>query len=111
MGRGRGGGGRYTPNDDRSRSMNSQDVCGQAAAANEARQRGDDENWDGDYDERVPSVEIEREVPDYSHWGIYRDEPRRPETWRDFDPFEDGYDWTNLRLRVETENKEVKGNS
>jgi len=76
MGRGGRGGGRYSPNDDRSRSMNPQDVCGQAAMANEARQRGDDENWDDDdYYERVPSVEIEREAPDYSHWGVYRDEP------------------------------------
>jgi len=54
MGRGRGGGGRYTPNDDRSRSMNSQDVCGQAAAANEARQRGDDD-WGDDDGEYYPT--------------------------------------------------------
>ena len=58
MGRGRGGG-RYTPNDDRSRSMNSQDVCGQAAMANEARQRGDyDDDWDDPEDSLTDFSEI-----------------------------------------------------
>lgn len=54
MGRGGRGGGRYSPNDDRSRSMNSQDVCGQAAMANEARQRGDDD-WGDDDGEYYPT--------------------------------------------------------
>lgn len=50
MGKGRGGGRSPTPNDDRSRSMNPQDVVGQAAIVNTARQRGDDDDWgDDDY--------------------------------------------------------------
>ena len=64
MGRGGRGGGRYTPNEDRSRSMNSQDVCGRAAMANEARQRGDhdDDGYDGEYYPTDFSEMITRQV-------------------------------------------------
>ena len=80
MGRGGRGGRSPTPNDDRSRSMNPQDPVGQAAMANEARQRGDDD-WDDGYDDDVQSGEVtvvESET-DYSHWGVYRDEPEKPQ--------------------------------
>ena len=57
MGRGGRGGGRSpSPNDDRSRSMNPQDVCGQAAMANTARQRGDDDYDDGIFEEAVEVI-------------------------------------------------------
>ena len=59
MGRGRGGGRSPTPNDDRSRSMNPQDPVGQAAMANEARQRSDyDDDWDGPEDSLTDFSEI-----------------------------------------------------
>ena len=97
---GRGGRG-PSPNDDRSRSMNPQDPVGQAAMANEARQRGDDD-WDDGYDDDVQSegimVTIEPD-DDRSHWGVYRDEPRQSEAWRNFDPFENGYDWKALKAK------------
>ncbi len=57
---GRGGRG-PSPNDDRSRSMNPQDPVGQAAMANEARQRGDDGDWDEGYDDDIQSEEVVRE--------------------------------------------------
>jgi len=91
MGRGGRGGGRYTPNDDRSRSMNLQDVCGQAAAANEARQRGDDDWGDDGYDgydnasEEVVKVECEED-------DIFFGEISRGDTTLPF-----GYDWDNFK--------------
>ena len=102
---GRGGRG-PSPNDDRSRSMNHQDPVGQAAIANEARQRGDDD-WDDGYDDDVQSeggVSVESET-DYSHWGTYRDEPRRREAWRDFNPLEYGYDWKALKAKSKPSDK------
>ena len=106
---GRGGRG-PSPNDDRSRSMNPQDPVGQAAAANEAAQRGDDyDDWD---DDDAPSGEagevivVETEE-DYSHWGVYRDEPRRSEAWRDFNPLEDGYDWKKFKAKSKPKPSDV----
>jgi len=60
--------------------MNDQDVCGQAAMANTARQLRDNDDYDDDdYEGSFPSVKIEREeAPDRSHWGVYRDEPEKP---------------------------------
>lgn len=107
MGRGGRGGRSPTPNDDRSRSMNYQDPVGQAAMANEARQRGDDD-WDDGYDDDVQSegVVVEESKDDNAHWGIYRDEPRKREVWRDFDPFEHfGYDWNNLKAKPKSKDE------
>jgi len=87
--------------------MNSQDPVGQAAMANTARQRGD-YDFDDDYDSidsndyGVTIAEVE--TPDYSHWGIYRDEPRKSEAWRDFNPFE-GYDWNNLKAKPKSKDE------
>ncbi len=115
MGRGRRGGGRSpTPNDDRSRSMNPQDPVGQAAMANEARQRGDDD-WDDGYDDDVQSegVVVEESKYDNSHWGVYRDEPEKPQEPR----LVDGVDfyghpgfycsggWNNLKPKSKSKDK------
>ncbi len=99
---GRGGRG-PSPNDDRSRSMNPQDPVGQAAMANEARQRGDDD-WDDGYDDDDvkpggPVVTLEDHEVDTSHWGVYRDEPTKPDIASNYDPFEDGYDWKALKAK------------
>lgn len=77
--------------------MNAQDPVGRAAMANEARQKGDDSDWDDDdgtQSEGVVNVESE---DDRSHWGTYRDEPKRTEAWRDFNPFE--YGWTIVKAK------------
>ena len=87
MGRGGRGGRSPTPNDDRSRSLNLQDVCGQAAAANTARQlRANEEDYDDGYDDgkgkraRAPYVTINDEDKDDNwHWGVYSDESEKPQ--------------------------------
>ena len=82
MGRGGRGGRSPTPNDDRSRSMNLQDVCGQAAAANTARQlRANEEDYDDGYDDGKGSyVTInDEDKDDNTHWGVYRDESEKPQ--------------------------------
>lgn len=93
-----------SPNDDRSRSMNPQDPVGQAAMANEARQRGDDGDWDDDgYDDDIQSEEVVREEPvnDNINFGeISRDGPVKtgPKLVDDGLGFY-GYDWTNLKAK------------
>ena len=94
MGKGGRGGGRYTPNDDRSRSMNLQDVCGQAAAANEARQRGDD-GWDDGYDDVKPGGPVVS-LEDHEDDDIFFGEISRGDTTLPF-----GYDWDNFKPLTE----------
>jgi len=96
--------------------MNLQDVCGQAAAANTARQlRGNEEDYDDGYDDGKGSyVTINDEGKhDNSHWGVYRDEPEKPKPkFSDNDLFH-GYDAcqqsiirrNNLRAKPKSKDK------
>jgi len=78
MTRGGHGGRSPTPNDDRSRSMNPQDSVGQAAMANTARQRGDDDYDDG-YDEDAED-EHDEDTDDEQDDRIYFGEVSRKDS-------------------------------